>query len=98
VLRYLKHRIGQPQEAIDAWYRHWIETGFAGLEPTLADDGTCFGGGATLADVCLVPQIYNARRFAVDLAPFPRIRKVEEVCGAIPAFAEAHPDRQPDAA
>jgi maleylpyruvate isomerase len=97
VLRYLRHRMGQDKKAIDAWYRHWIVTGFGAIEQMIGEDGYCAGGQVTLADVCLMPQIFNARRYDIDLAAWPRICRVEEVCGAIPAFAEAHPDRQPDA-
>jgi maleylpyruvate isomerase len=97
VLKYLRHEMGQPKEAVDGWYGHWIETGFAAIETMIGDDGYCIGGQVTLADICLMPQIFNARRYEVDLSPYARIGKVEAVCGAIPAFANAHPDRQPDA-
>ena len=97
VVKYLRQDMGQPTEAIDTWYRHWVETGFGAIEAMIGDDGFCFGGQVTLADVCLIPQVFNARRYNVDLAPFHRIGKVEAVCGAIPAFAKAHPARQPDA-
>jgi maleylpyruvate isomerase len=63
----------------------------------IGEDGYCTGGQVTLADVCLMPQIFNARRYGIDLAAWPRIGRVEQVCRTIPAFAEAHPDRQPDA-
>ena len=97
VLKYLRQDMNQPKEAIDAWYRHWVETGFGAIEKMIGEDGYCIGGQVTLADICLIPQVFNARRYDVDLAPYPRIGRVEAVCGAIPAFAEAHPDRQPDA-
>ncbi|MFW6077702.1 MAG: maleylacetoacetate isomerase [Hyphomicrobiales bacterium] len=97
VLQYLRHQMGQDKQAVDAWYRHWVAAGFTGIEKMIGADGFCVGDRATLADVCLLPQIFNARRYDVDLEPYPRIRRVEEVCGAIPAFAEAHPARQPDA-
>jgi maleylacetoacetate isomerase len=97
VLQYLRHRMGQDKAAVDTWYRHWVETGFAALEQMIGEDGYCHGGQVSLADVCLVPQIFNARRFDIDLGSYPRIARVEEVCGAIPAFADAHPARQPDA-
>jgi maleylacetoacetate isomerase len=97
VLQYLRHQMGQDKEAVDAWYVHWVETGFAAIEQMIGADGFCIGNQATLADVCLMPQIFNARRYEVDLEAYPRIRRVEEVCGAIPAFAEAHPAVQPDA-
>jgi maleylpyruvate isomerase len=97
VLQYLRHRMNQDKAAVDTWYRHWVETGFAAIDQMIGKDGYCHGGQVSLADVCLVPQIFNARRFDVDLGCYPRIARVEEVCGAIPAFADAHPDRQPDA-
>ena len=97
VLKHLRHEMGQGKEAVEAWYRHWIETGFRAIEKMIAEDGYCAGGQPTLADVCLVPQIFNARRYDIDLTAWPRIRKVEETCGALPAFAEAHPSAQPDA-
>lgn len=97
VLQYLRHDMGQGKEAVDRWYRQWIESGFGAIEKMIGAEGFCAGGQATLADVCLVPQIFNARRYGIDLAPYPRIRKVEEVCGAMPAFADAHPSVQPDA-
>jgi maleylpyruvate isomerase len=97
VLKYLRHDMNQPKEAVDAWYRQWIESGFAAIETMIGEDGFCIGGQATLADICLIPQIFNARRYEIDLAPYPRIARVEAVCGDIPAFADAHPDRQPDA-
>jgi maleylpyruvate isomerase len=97
VLKYLRHRMSLDKEAVDAWYRHWIVTGFGGIEKMIGEDGFCAGGQVTLADVCLMPQIFNARRYGIDLAAWPRIGRVEQACGAIPAFAEAHPDRQPDA-
>jgi len=97
VLQYLRHEMGQGKQAVDTWYRKWIEIGFGATEKMIDADGFCIGNQVTLADVCLVPQIFNARRYEIDLAPYPRIRKVEEVCGAMPAFAEAHPSVQPDA-
>ena len=97
VLQYLRHRLGRDKEAVDTWYRHWVETGFAAIEKMIGADGFCHGGRVSLADVCLMPQIFNARRYEVDLAPYPHIGKVEDVCAANPAFAAAHPARQPDA-
>jgi maleylpyruvate isomerase len=97
VLQYLRHQMGQGKEAVDDWYRHWIETGFEAIEKMIGEGGYCFDGRPTLADVCLVPQVFNARRYDIDLEPWPRIRKVEETCGALPAFSAAHPSMQPDA-
>jgi len=98
VLRYLKKPLGHDQEAIDAWYRHWIAEGLPALEAMLTDWGPfCFGATPTLADVCLVPQLANARRYDCPLDAFPRLRRAEAACLALPAFQAAAPDRQPDA-
>ncbi|MFO0581522.1 MAG: maleylacetoacetate isomerase [Anaeromyxobacter sp.] len=81
------------------WARHWIARGLTGLERAAAATAGRYSGGDEpgLADCYLVPQLYNARRFGIDLAPFPTLRRIEEACGALPAFQAAHPDRQPDA-
>jgi maleylacetoacetate isomerase len=96
VLKYLSRELGQPQEARDAWYRHWVIEGLEALEAmarTSAGD-FLFGDTVTLADICLVPQLYNARRFAVTVADYPTLRRVDENANALAAFAAAHPDRQ----
>ena len=100
VLGYLKGPLQQSQTAADAWYRHWVETGLAACEALLprAASGFCFGDRPTLADVCLVPQLYNARRFKCDLAAVPRLLAIDAACRALPAFANAAPEAQPDAA
>lgn len=93
MLQYLKTEMGQEQGAIDSWYRHWIAEGFAALE-VLAPETGLFGGDAPdLTDVCLVPQMANARRFDLDMTPFPRLLRIDAALQAIPAFAAAHPDR-----
>ena len=93
MLQYLKAEMGQEQGAIDSWYRHWIAEGFAALE-ALAPETGLFGGDAPdLTDVCLVPQMANARRFDLDMTPFPRLLRIDAALQAIPAFAAAHPDR-----
>ncbi|WP_404817633.1 maleylacetoacetate isomerase [Falsiroseomonas ponticola] len=101
VLAYLKHELGQEQPAIDAFARHWIETGLAALEARLAREAEtgrfCHGDAPGVADLCLVPQLGNARRFGVDLAPYPTVLRIEAACTALPAFQDAAPDRQPDA-
>lgn len=101
VLKYLKHTLGVSEEAKDAWYRHWIEIGFDGLEATLTREGKagrfCFGDTPTLADLCLVPQVFNAQRFQVDLEPYPTIVRIFDACMALPAFQQAAPKAQPDA-
>ncbi len=101
VLKYLKHTLGVSEEAKDAWYRHWIEIGFDGLEATLTREGKagrfCFGDTPTLADICLVPQVFNAQRFQVDLEPYPTIVRIFDACMELPAFQQAAPKAQPDA-
>ena len=100
VLQYLEHRLGLEERDVNAWYRHWIAEGLTSLERRLvATAGTyCFGDTVTLADLCLVPQVYNARRYSCDLMPFPTIVRIDAACLKLPAFAEARPERQPDAA
>ena len=102
VLRYLTRTLGIAEEAKDAWYRHWIETGLAALEAQLAAEpatGTfCHGDAPTMADICLVPQLANARRTNVPLEPYPTLTRIEASCRALDAFGRAAPDRQPDAA
>ena len=97
VLQYLKREIGQPQEAIDTWYRHWIGVALPALEAMAGDGPFCFGPAPTLADVCLVPQLFNARRYNCALDAFPRLLRAEAACQALPAFQEAAPAAQPDA-
>jgi maleylacetoacetate isomerase len=105
VLDYLKNTFGHDEAARTTWIRHWIAEGFEAFEAHLARHATrhekggrfCFGATPTLADICLVPQAFNARRFGCDLAAFPRIRAIEEHCLSLPAFRDAAPDRQPDA-
>ena len=99
VLKYLQGPLAQEEPARDEWYRHWIGEGFAAIETMLAVRAGrhCLGDTPTLADVCLVPQVANARRLATDLAPYPLIRAIDEACRALPAFAAAAPDRHPDA-
>lgn len=82
-----------------AWAAHWIERGLAAFQASVAPlAGTfCLGDQLSVADVCLVPQLYGARRFGVDLAPFGLLTRIEAACNALPAFQAAHPDRQPDA-
>lgn len=98
VLHYLRETLGQAQETIDAWYRHWIRTGFEALEPVLAAQSDPFSLGERpgMVEALLVPQVYNARRFAVELDPYPAIRALDARCNSLDAFRSAHPHRQPD--
>jgi maleylpyruvate isomerase len=96
-LRYLKNQMGQGQSAIDAWYHHWVRTGFEALEALVRPAPYAFASQVTLADVCLVPQVYNARRLKVPLDSFPKIVGIEAACLALPAFDRARPENQPDA-
>ena len=101
VLNHLTETLGQSEDARRAWYHHWIAEGFTGLEGLLADHSAtgiyCHGDQVTLADLCLVPQVYNARRFACDLGPYPTIVRIADTLATLPAFAEAAPENQPDA-
>lgn len=91
VLQYLEHELGQDRAAVETWYRHWVGEGFATLEKLLPDTPFAGGDAPNIVDACLVPQMYNARRFKVDLAPFPRVTAVADRAGALPAFAAAAP-------
>jgi len=100
-LRILKSlaAIGQDEAARNAWVARWVGEGFDALEPMIAAHGDdwAFGAAPTIADCCLIPQVYNAQRFGVDLGPWPLITSLADRAQAHPAFAQAHPDRQPDA-
>jgi maleylpyruvate isomerase len=101
VLKYLKHTLKVGDEAKDAWYRHWLESGFESLEKRLANDSRvgklCFGDTPTLSDLCLAPQVYNARRFNLDMSCYPTIERIADHAAQIDAFARAAPGQQPDA-
>jgi len=101
VVQYLKHEAGLDQQQLDDWYRHWIGRGFGALEQLLsASDQTgqfCHGDTPGLADCCLVPQLYNARRYHCNLSAFPTITRIEKNCSISPAFQKAEPENQPDA-
>ena len=99
VLKYLTGELGVDDSAKDQWYRHWVVDGLTALEALARPRaGTfLFGNAPTLADICLIPQLYNARRFAVPLSPYPTLRRIDETASAHPAFAAAHPDRQEQA-
>jgi maleylpyruvate isomerase len=97
VLNYLRKELKQDDAAVNAWYRHWVIAGFDAVEQLLKPGKFAFGDNVTLADVCLVPQVYNARRFKVPLDKYPKILAVDTACRAIPAFEKAKPENQPDA-
>jgi len=101
VLQRLKSQFGASEEETQAWYQHWIIEGFTALEALLQgakETGKfCHGNTPTLADVYLIPQVWNARRFGVDLTPFPTIVQIDAACNEITAFKEAAPEVQPDA-
>jgi maleylacetoacetate isomerase len=100
VLKYLGGKLGQDQAARDQWYAHWITEGFEALEAMAAQRSGrfLFGNSPGLADICLVPQMYNARRFNVPVDNYPTLVRADASANALPAFAEAHPDVQEKAA
>ncbi|MGB5579505.1 MAG: maleylacetoacetate isomerase [Woeseia sp.] len=101
VLNYLRQEFGADDTQVNTWIHRWINGGFKAIEELLArhasDGRFCVGSTATLADALLIPQVYNARRFAVDLTPYPLISAIDAHCQSLPAFAKAVPERQPDA-
>jgi maleylpyruvate isomerase len=100
VLNRLK-QMGHDDEARNAWYRHWVEVGLGAIESRLAADARAgrfaFGDTPTLADICLIPQVFNAHRFKVDMTAFPTVQRIYEQAAGIEAFARAAPGAQPDA-
>jgi len=101
VLQYVKKGYNQSDEQVNRWAQHWINLGLAALEQIIVAQPRrgkfCFGDKPTLADICLVPQLGNARRYGCDLSPYPAIIEIEKNCMALPAFADAAPEKQPDA-
>jgi maleylpyruvate isomerase len=101
VLKYLTDHLHDAEENKLEWYRRWVHAGFQALERMLATSAStgefCHGDQPTLADVCLVPQVFNARRYDCDLAACPTVTRISANCEALPAFADAAPERQPDA-
>jgi maleylpyruvate isomerase len=101
VLVHLKNNLQQSDDDLNRWARQWIDLGLSALEQTVTSGpkrGTfCFNNAPTLADICLVPQLANARRFGCDLAVYPTLLKIENACNALPPFADAAPEKQPDA-
>jgi maleylacetoacetate isomerase len=100
VLRYLHRPLGADRSAVETWYNHWIDSGFRAFEGLVAGDprtgAFCHGDHPGLADIALVPQMVNAERYRLDLAPYPTIARIFETCMKLDAFAAAHPERQPD--
>jgi maleylacetoacetate isomerase len=100
VLRYLTQQLGQSEEAKNAWCRHWVERGLAQVEAQLVAQGRCgrhvLGDALTLADVLIVPQIFNARRVDCRLDHVPTVMRIFDACMQLPAFVDAQPSRQPD--
>jgi maleylpyruvate isomerase len=95
-LRYLKGEMHQEQSAIDAWYHHWVSEGFEAFEALAQPGPYACGNKVTVADLCLVPQVYNARRLKVPLEKFPKIVGIDAACLKLPAFDRARPENQPD--
>lgn len=100
-LTYLRKSLGQTEEQVATWYRHWIADGLAKLEADLASNREtgkfAHGGAPTIADCCLVPQVFNAKRYDSDLAPYPTVMHVFDACMKMEEFDRAQPSRQPDA-
>ncbi|HEX7983368.1 MAG TPA: maleylacetoacetate isomerase [Duganella sp.] len=101
VLKYIKGEMGQTEEVKLEWHRHWLRSGLATLESLLAGDARtgvyAHGDTPTIADCCLVPHVFNAQRFEVDMAPYPTVMRINAACAELPAFQQAHPSKQPDA-
>ncbi len=101
VLQHLKRTLGQSEDGVNAWYRHWIADGLVKFEADLLNGKTagkfCYGGTPTVADCCLVPQIFNAQRYQCDLAPYPASMRIFAECMKLDAFDRAQPSKQPDA-
>lgn len=100
MLKYLEQELHAGETARNQWYRHWVVEGFKALEKLLGHPATgqfCHGDRPTLADICLVPQVFNARRFKIDLSPFPTIERINEHCLTLKPFADAAPEKQHDA-
>jgi maleylacetoacetate isomerase len=100
VLQHLRKQLGLDEDAVNAWYRHWIADGLAKLEADLGRGGTgrfAHGDSPTIADCCLVPQVFNAQRYQCDTAPYAQVMRVHGECMQLEAFQRAQPSRQPDA-
>lgn len=99
ILKYLKSELGHSQDEVDTWYRHWCDQGLAGLEADILrrkPGKFCFGDSVTLADICLVPQVFNANRFNVDMSQYPNVARINDTCLQLPEFDQAQPMKQPE--
>jgi maleylacetoacetate isomerase len=96
-LQYLKRTLKHEQPEIDAWYHHWVIEGFNAIEAMISPGPYTCGSSVSLADICLIPQVFNARRLKVPLDNYPKIVSVEAACQKLPAFDKARPENQPDA-
>jgi maleylacetoacetate isomerase len=96
-LNYLRRNLKVDEDAINAWYKHWVVAGFDAIEALIKPGPYAFGSEVGLADICLVPQVFNARRFKVPLEPYPKIVAVDAACAKLEAFAKARPENAPDA-
>ena len=94
-LNYLK-KLGHDQATVDEWYAAWVKAGFEAIEPLLKPGPFAFGAEPGMADLCLVPQVFNARRFKVQVEAYPNIASVDAACAKLEAFEAARPDNQPD--
>jgi maleylacetoacetate isomerase len=99
IMNYLRAELRASDQDVHRWYCNWVDRGFSAIEQSLADTmgDCCFGDQPTLADVCLIPQVYNAYRFKVPMESYPNIRQVVQHCNSMEAFASAAPEAQPDA-
>lgn len=97
VLKYLKNTLEVTEEQKNAWYQHWVYEGFNAIEKLLPDNPKfCFGDSPTLADCCLIPQVYNAIRFECDMTNYPKIWQIYQHCNTLTSFIEASPEQQVD--
>jgi maleylpyruvate isomerase len=100
-LKYVRKTYGLDEEGVNAWYRHWIAEGFNMMEAFLVRNGMhgkyCYGDQVSMADCCLVPQVFNAQRYNCDLKPYPTAMRIHEACMKLDAFIQAQPEKQPDA-
>lgn len=99
VLQYLTGELGQTEETKVAWYHHWIDVGFSALDKKLEKTAGqfCYKDQVSWADICLIPQVYNAKRFNMDISKYPTIKRIADNCGQLDAFVQAEPENQADA-